>query len=48
MAKRPRQNWEEVQRIHLHTLGNLTLTRYNSELSDKPLKKKGIWMVFCR
>ncbi|MCQ6281034.1 DUF1524 domain-containing protein [Bacillus sp. EB600] len=34
------ENWEEVQRIHLHTLGNLTLTRYNSELSDKPFKAK--------
>ncbi|MGG1680194.1 DUF262 domain-containing protein [Neobacillus sp. NRS-1170] len=34
------ENWEEVQRIHIHTLGNLTLTRYNSELSDKPFKAK--------
>ncbi|MBV7508623.1 DUF262 and DUF1524 domain-containing protein [Bacillus sp. sid0103] len=34
------ENWEEVQMIHLHTLGNLTLTRYNSELSDKPFKAK--------
>ncbi|WP_213532067.1 DUF262 and DUF1524 domain-containing protein [Paenibacillus sp. J45TS6] len=33
-------NWEEVQKTYLHTLGNLTLTRYNSELSDKPFKIK--------
>lgn len=33
-------NWEEIQKIYLHTLGNLTLTRYNSELSDKPFKQK--------
>jgi len=25
---------------YLHTLGNLTLTRYNSELSDRPFKEK--------
>ncbi|QRG65978.1 DUF262 and DUF1524 domain-containing protein [Brevibacillus choshinensis] len=33
-------NWEEVHRTYLHTLGNLTLTRYNSELSDRPFKDK--------
>ncbi|MGG1940403.1 DUF262 and DUF1524 domain-containing protein [Paenibacillus polymyxa] len=33
-------NWEEVQKTYLHTLGNLTLTRYNSELSDRPFKEK--------
>lgn len=33
-------NWEEVHKSYLHTLGNLTLTRYNSELSDKPFKEK--------
>ncbi|MEG1950506.1 MAG: DUF262 and DUF1524 domain-containing protein [Odoribacter sp.] len=27
-------NWQEVQKTYLHTLGNLTLTGYNSELSD--------------
>lgn len=32
--------WEEVQSSYLHVLGNLTLTRYNSELSDKPFKAK--------
>jgi len=29
-------NWKEVQRVYLHTLGNLTLTGYNSELNDRP------------
>ncbi|MFD0619683.1 DUF262 domain-containing protein [Paenibacillus sp. GCM10027629] len=33
-------NWEEVHNSYLHTLGNLTLTRYNSELSDKPFMEK--------
>jgi len=32
--------WKEVQTKYLHTLGNLTLTGYNSELSDKPFKQK--------
>jgi hypothetical protein len=34
------QNWKEVQEQYLHTLGNLTLTGYNSELSDKPFTLK--------
>lgn len=33
-------NWEEIQKKYLHTIGNLTLTGYNSELSDKPFSKK--------
>lgn len=33
-------DWEEIQNTYLHTLGNLTLTRYNSELSDKPFTVK--------
>lgn len=33
-------NWAEVQKTYLHTLGNLTLTRYNSELSDRPFLAK--------
>jgi len=32
--------WEQVHSSYLHTLGNLTLTRYNSELSDRPFKDK--------
>lgn len=34
------QDWKEVQETYLHTIGNLTLTGYNSELSDRPFNKK--------
>jgi len=27
-------NWSEIQKKYLHTIGNLTLTAYNSEMSD--------------
>jgi uncharacterized protein with ParB-like and HNH nuclease domain/predicted transport protein len=33
-------DWESVQKTWLHTLGNLTLTGYNSEYSDRPFKEK--------
>lgn len=33
-------DWQEVQAKYLHTLGNLTLTGYNSEYSDHPFIKK--------
>ncbi len=33
-------NWKEIQVKYLHTLGNLTLTGYNSELSDRPFSQK--------
>lgn len=33
-------DWKEIQQKYLHTLGNLTLTGYNSELSDRPFEKK--------
>lgn len=29
-------DWEMVHELYLHTLGNLTLTAYNSELSNEP------------
>lgn len=32
--------WKKVQDQYLHTLGNLTLTMYNSSLSDNPFTKK--------
>ena len=32
--------WRRLQETWLHTLGNLTLTGYNSEYSDKPFKEK--------
>lgn len=35
-------DWKEVQSKYLHSLGNLTLTGYNSELSDKPFSQKKI------
>lgn len=33
-------DWERVQQTWLHTLGNLTLTGYNSEYSDRQFKEK--------
>jgi predicted transport protein len=33
-------DWQAVQERWLHTIGNLTLTGYNSELSDKPFREK--------
>lgn len=34
------ENWQEVQEKYLHTIGNLTLTGYNSKLSDRPFEEK--------
>ncbi|MGO1736958.1 MAG: GmrSD restriction endonuclease domain-containing protein [Leucobacter sp.] len=34
------EDWQDVQAKYLHTLGNLTLTGYNSEYSDHPFAKK--------
>lgn len=33
-------DWKRVQETWLHTLGNLTLTGYNSEYSDRPFPEK--------
>ena len=33
-------NWKELQAKYLHTIGNLTLTAYNSEYSDHPFAEK--------
>lgn len=33
-------NWREIQKTYLHTIGNLTLTAYNSEMSDSPFMIK--------
>ncbi|WP_440950752.1 DUF262 domain-containing protein [Methanosphaerula subterraneus] len=33
-------DWQQVHQTYLHTLGNLTLTGYNSELSDRPFAEK--------
>lgn len=32
--------WQRVQQSWLHTLGNLTLTGYNAEYSDRPFEEK--------
>lgn len=34
------ENWKTIQEERLHTLGNLTLTGYNSEYSDRSFKDK--------
>ncbi len=34
------ENWEEIHNKYLHTIGNLTLTGYNPELSDRPFEEK--------
>lgn len=34
------ENWKRVHEQYLHTLGNLTLTGYNSEYSDRPFSEK--------
>ena len=33
-------NWKEIQKAYIHTIGNLTLTAYNSEMSDRPFMDK--------
>jgi uncharacterized protein with ParB-like and HNH nuclease domain/predicted transport protein len=33
-------DWQNVQQTYLHTIGNLTLTGYNSTLSDRPFLEK--------
>ena len=33
-------NWKEIQEKYLHTIGNLTLTAYNSEMGDLPFAQK--------
>lgn len=33
-------NWREIQKKYIHTIGNLTLTAYNSEMSDRPFIEK--------
>ena len=33
-------DWQQIQQKYLHTLGNLTLTGYNSEYSDSPFAYK--------
>ncbi len=37
-------NYQEIHEKYLHTIGNLTLTGYNSDLSNKPFKEKVIML----
>lgn len=37
--------WEETQDLYLHTLGNLTLTGYNSELNNMTFDKKKVRLL---
>lgn len=34
------EDWERIQKSYLHTLGNLTLTGYNSEYGDRSFSEK--------
>ncbi len=34
------ENWENVHKDYLHTIGNLTLTKHNSRLNNRPFKEK--------
>lgn len=34
------EDWRAIQERYLHTIGNLTLTGYNSEYSDRPFSEK--------
>ena len=34
------EEWQRIQQTWLHTLGNLTLTAYNSDYSDRPFVEK--------
>lgn len=33
-------DWQQIHATYLHTIGNLTLTGYNAELSDRPFSEK--------
>lgn len=34
------EDWQEVHSLYLHTLGNLTITGYNAEMSNKSFGEK--------
>ncbi len=40
--------WRRIQETWLHTLGNLTLTGYNSEYSDRPFRRNATCQVASR
>lgn len=39
------ENWKEIQKKYLHTIGNLTLTKYNAKLGNKSFTEKKL-LVF--
>ena len=40
MAKDLGEQWKDIHTKYLHTIGNLTLTGYNPELSDRSFVEK--------
>lgn len=36
------KDWEQTHELHKHVIGNLTLTGYNSELSNAPFERKKV------
>lgn len=43
-----RADWEEFHTKYVHRIGNLSLTAYNSEMSNKPYKEKKAHIDFSR
>ncbi|GAK50154.1 uncharacterized conserved protein [Candidatus Moduliflexus flocculans] len=39
------EDWEITHELYLHTLGNLTLTAYNSELSNDDFQQKRLYLI---
>ena len=39
------ENYKVIHEKYLHTIGNLTLTKYNSEMSNKPFPVKKDYIV---
>ena len=38
--------WQETQKEYVHTIGNLTLTAYNSEMSDHPFHEVEVGLAY--
>ena len=41
-------DWKAIQERWLHTIGNLTLTGYNPELSDRPFTENNVLTASVR
>lgn len=39
------EDWEMTHELYVHTLGNLTLTAYNSELSNDDFQQKRLYLI---